>query len=243
MANSFLNQVDTRTKLILTLVGAITTIVFSQLGAQVTLFAFSFAVALMVKNYTLIAILYAFMALMMALSMLCAWIISFWVPSITDVAAQNLLIPFLRGLTMMNFMVGLALTSKIENIMTALSQFKLPFMLALPATVMIRFIPTFANDIAQVWETLKIRGWDMGAKMLICHPLLSARLIFVPIIFRALKSSEALGVAAELKALDRGFSTKEKSADTVLKKADGMLFLALLAAFALALVFEMKLLA
>ena len=66
---------------------------------------------------------------------------------------------------------------------------------------MLRFIPTFANDIRQVWETLKIKGWPLGPAMLTLQPLLSARLILAPILFRALKSSETLGVASELKGL------------------------------------------
>lgn len=37
--------------------------------------------------------------------------------------------------------------------------------------------------------------------MLTLHPILSARLILAPILFRALKSSETLGVAAELKGM------------------------------------------
>ena len=113
---------------------------------------------------------------------------------------------------MMNLVVGLAMSTRIENIMVALSQLKLPFMLTLPSTVMIRFIPTFAHDVVQVWETLKIRGWHLGFGMLCRHPLLSARLIFTPILFRALKSSEALGVAAELKGLDKGLGKQASNA-------------------------------
>ena len=47
------------------------------------------------------------------------------------------------------------------------------------------------------------------------HPVLSARLILAPILFRALKSSETLGVAAELK----GMGSRER---TVLADAKTM---------------------
>ena len=79
--------------------------------------------------------------------------------------------------------------------------------LFLPTAVMLRFIPTFTNDIRQIWETLRIRGWAMGPEMLTLHPLLSARLLLVPILFRALKSSETLGIASELKGLGTGERT------------------------------------
>ena len=112
-----------------------------------------------------------------------------------------LLIPFLRGLSMMNVVMVLALTTRVEDLLLTLERMKLPFVIFLPTAVMLRFIPTFANDIKQVWETLRIKGWPLGPAMLTLHPILSARLILAPILFRALKSSETLGVAAELKGM------------------------------------------
>lgn len=212
MNTSILTQIDARTKLLLTLLGAITTVAFSSLAAQLVLFAMSLVMALMIKRISLILILYLLMALMMGLAIGCTLVITFFIPALGEMTVQNLLIPFLRGLTMMNLVMGLALSTKIENIMAALSQLRLPFVITLPSTVMIRFIPTFAHDVSQVWETLKIRGWQLNFKMLCFHPLLCARLIFTPILFRALKSSEALGVAAELKGLDRGLGQHEANA-------------------------------
>ena len=224
MHETLLAQVDARSKLLLTLFGAICTIVFSSLGAQFSLFVFSFAVALLIKRPTLLVVLYALMAAMMGV--------------------ENLVIPFLRGLTMMNLVVGLAMSTRIENIMVALSQLKLPFMLTLPSTVMIRFIPTFAHDVVQVWETLKIRGWQLGFGMLCRHPLLSARLIFTPILFRALKSSEALGVAAELKGLDKGLGKQASNAFSdkqAFSRLDFWLFVFATFGLATALFFELML--
>ena len=208
MNHSVLTKIDARSKLLLTLLGAISTIAYSSLAAQLTLFSVSLLMALLFKRPTLVFILYLLMALMMGLAIGCTALITLFIPALGEMTVQNLLIPFLRGLTMMNLVMGLALSTKIENIMAALAQLRLPFVITLPSTVMIRFIPTFAHDVAQVWETLKIRGWQLNFTMLSTHPLLCARLIFTPILFRALKSSEALGVAAELKGLDRGFGNQ-----------------------------------
>ena len=223
MNHSLLTKIDARTKLLLTLLGAISTIAYSSLAAQLTLFALSFLMALLIKRPTLVFVLYLLMALMMGLAIGCTAVITFFIPALGEMTVQNLLIPFLRGLTMMNIVMGLALSTKIENIMAALSQLHLPFVITLPSTVMIRFIPTFAHDVSQVWETLKIRGWQLNFTMLCTHPLLCARLIFTPILFRALKSSEALGVAAELKGLDRGLgncATRAFSSEEKLTKRD-----------------------
>ncbi|MEA1868535.1 MAG: hypothetical protein U9N19_10635 [Thermodesulfobacteriota bacterium] len=45
---------------------------------------------------------------------------------------------------------------------TALKSLRLPLFLYLPAVVMIRFIPSFINDIKQVTEVLKIRGYKIN---------------------------------------------------------------------------------
>lgn len=197
-----LNRCDARTKLLMTAIGAVATISFSGLSAQLTLFAASLAYAATIRRPVLLTVLYCAMTLMMIISALCAMAIYSVLP-VGELDVRKLVIPFLRGCTMMNLVVGLAMSTRIEHVMTALSQLRLPFYLSLPCTVMIRFIPTFTSDVSQVWETLKIRGWNMGAKMLFMHPILSTRLVFTPILFRALKSSEILGVAAELKGVDR----------------------------------------
>ena len=122
-------------------------------------------------------------------------------PGLSGLSVKALGIPFLRGASMMNVVMVLAMTTRVEDLLSTLERLRLPFAIFLPAAVMLRFIPTFANDIRQVWETLRIRGWPMGPKMLTLHPFLSVRLLLVPILFRALKSSESLGIASELKGL------------------------------------------
>ena len=116
MNHSVLTKIDARTKLLLTLLGAISTIAYSSLAAQLTLFALSFLMALLIKRPTLVFVLYLLMALMMGLAIGCTAVITFFIPALGEMTVQNLLIPFLRGLTMMNLVMGLALSTKIENI-------------------------------------------------------------------------------------------------------------------------------
>lgn len=215
MQKNFLELIDAKNKLILILIGAIATVAFSDLYAQLTLFVATFSLALTLRKPALLLVLYGFMACMMGIAVVCTLVLSHFIAALADFAVPKLVIPFLRGLTMMNLVVGLAMTTKIEHIMQALTALRLPFLLTLPSTVMIRFIPTFANDVIQVWETLKIRGWQMNFKMICSHPLLCARLVFTPVLFRALKSSESLGVAAELKGLDRGFHSSRQPQSSI----------------------------
>ena len=98
----------------------------------------------------------------------------------------------------------LAFSCRVQSLLTALKSLHLPFCLYLPAAVMIRFIPTFLHDAKQVSETLRIRGWRMTPWNAFRHPVLLIRLVFTPLLFRSLKTSEELGIAAELKGLGYG---------------------------------------
>ena len=199
--SSPLRQLDARTKLIVTAAAAILTVASSGMVAQLVIFAVTLMYALLLKRPGLVAVLYGLMAVMMAIAALCALGFQVWFPGLGGLSAKSLFIPFLRGLSMMNVVMALALTTRVEDLLLTLERMRLPFCIFLPTAVMLRFIPTFANDIKQVWETLRIKGWPLGPAMITLHPILSARLILAPILFRALKSSETLGVAAELKGM------------------------------------------
>lgn len=198
---NLMRRTDARTKLAVTLATALLTVVCSGLVSQIILFAATLVYALLIERPKLLAALYLLMAVMMSVTAGCGLAIEHWFPGFGGLSIKSLVIPFLRGLSMMNAVMVLALTTRVEDLLATLERMHLPFCLFLPTAVMLRFIPTFADDIRQVWETLKIKGWPLGPAMLTLQPLLSARLILAPILFRALKSSETLGVASELKGL------------------------------------------
>ena len=198
---NMMRRLDARTKLAVTLTTAILAVACSGVVAQGVLFAATLFYVLLLKRPGLLAVLYGAMAVMMAIAAGCASVIEVFAPGLGGLSVKSLVIPFLRGLSMMNVVMVLAMTTRVEDLLTTLERMRLPFCLFLPAAVMLRFIPTFTNDIRQVWETLKIRGWPMGVGMLTRHPILSSRLLLAPILFRALKSAETLGTASELKGL------------------------------------------
>ena len=124
-----------------------------------------------------------------------------FIMAICGLDMKSLSIPFLRGLTMMNVILPLAFSTRIQSVLGALQSMRLPFCIYLPAAVMLRFIPTFANDIRQVWESVRIRGWKLGPVACVIHPFFAMRLLLSPILFRTLKTSDELGIAAEMKGL------------------------------------------
>lgn len=210
-AQSPLAALDARTKLALAAAAALAVLAASSLAAQAVLFAATLGYALLLRRPLLLALLYAALAAMMALAVLCGLAVSAFAPELSGLSAKALVIPFLRGASAMNAVLALALTTKVESLLGALERLRLPFILFLPAAVMVRFIPTFLGDFRQAWEALRIRGWPMGPAMMAAHPVLSARLLFAPILFRALLSAESLGVAAELKGLRPGRRTLERA--------------------------------
>ncbi|MGN0908065.1 MAG: energy-coupling factor transporter transmembrane component T, partial [Succinivibrio sp.] len=169
------------------------------------LFGCSLAYLLMARHWKAAVVAYAFMAAMACLAAAWVALLALMIPEMMRKAsAWSFAIPFLRGLTMMNVLLPLAFTTRIQSVLWALEGLHLPFAVYLPCTVMVRFIPSFASDVRQVWEALKIRGWNTGIWHCLMHPVETTRLLFVPLLFLTLKTSDDLGIAAEFKGLRPG---------------------------------------
>ena len=70
----------------------------------------------------------------------------------------------------MNAVLPLALTIRMQTLLTSLQSFRLPFMLYLPAAVMIRFISSFISDVKQIGQSIKIRGFKLSIKNILLPP-------------------------------------------------------------------------
>jgi len=220
---SFLYFVDVRTKLLVTLCLSVLVVYCSQIQSLGVLVLFSTVSVLSVRRYKLLSIIYGFLALMWVIALGWVYLMSLVIPDHAPTTFETLLIPFMRSTVSINMMLALAFSSRVHNVLTSLKSFHLPIWIFMPAAVMIRFIPTFLEDIKQINETIKIRGHALTPWFIICNPLLSTRLIVAPSVFRALRSAGDLGVAAELK----GINGKTKSTNyklTTFSKYDGAVF-------------------
>ncbi len=194
-------EIDVRARMAVSFLASIVTIIISSIEGQIILFVTSFLYALSIRRYKAVFIAYVFMAIMIVIASLFTYGFSLLLPSM-PFSINGVLVPFLRGIVMLNVVLPLALTCRIQALLTALKSLRLPFCIYIPGAVMIRFIPTFMNDIKQVSETLKIRGYNLSFGEMCRHPLMMLRLMFTPLLFRSLRTSEELGMAAELKGLD-----------------------------------------
>lgn len=194
-------ELDVRSRMFVTLLASMVAIAVSSFAGQAVLFFASFFYVLSIRRYRALFLAYVFLVFMMLLAAFFTWALSRALASM-PFSLQELAVPFLRGAVMLNVVLPIALTCRIQALLTALKGLHLPFCVYLPGAVMIRFIPTFMEDIKQVSETLKIRGYDLSIGEMFRRPLRMLRLLFTPLLFRSLRSSEELGIAAELKGLD-----------------------------------------
>ncbi len=192
---------DVRTKLFICLTASAIVIFFKGEVALGFFTLVTFFYALATRRWRLLGICYAAATLMWLLAICFVVILHKIFPEFPLSSFANILIPFLRSLVMLNTILVLALTSRVQTLLSALKGLRLPMWLYIPAVVVIRFIPDFIRDIQQINETMRIRGYNLTPLFLIRHPRLTVRLLIAPMLFRALRSADELAIAAELKGI------------------------------------------
>ena len=200
---SYLHQFDVRSKLFVSISCALTALFLSSLYSLCFLACCTLIYALLMNRVKVLMVSYLFMFLMMFISLSCVKGLILLYPSLDaqSMSSDKVVIPILRGIAAMNAVIPLALTIKIHKLLTALQSFHLPFVIYLPCAIMVRFIPAFINDIKQVFESLKIKGFKLSIKNIVLHPRLFLRLTFVPLVFLTLRTSDDLAIASELKGI------------------------------------------
>lgn len=217
--DSILHSFDVRSKMLFAVCASLTALFLTQPLPLLTLFAMTLLYALHMRRLKVLCTAYLFFVGVMLLSMGCVSLLVHFFPKFKDSAdIGSLLLPFLRGSAVMNVVMPMALTIRVQTMLTALQNLHLPFVIYLPGAVMIRFVPSFIQDVKQVYEAMKIRGFEPGVRSVLRHPRLFIRLAFTPLVFMSLRTSEDLGVAAELKGI--GCGSLRPFRKTQLKKRD-----------------------
>jgi len=233
--SGFAAMADARAKIVVSLLASVMTVFLIAPEAQMVLFAFSAIYALSIRRPWLLLACYGIVAGMLLLALGCAALIRLFAPAMPAYSFGTMLVPFLRLAVMVNVILPLAFSTRLQSLLGALKSFRLPFFLYIPLAVMVRFIPTFVADIKQIAEALRIRGYRLSWKQFFLHPILTLRFISVPLLFRSLKASEDLGIAAELKGLGAGRALRPYKAP-VWQQRDSLLVGAALAVGLLAVV-------
>ncbi|MCG5529888.1 energy-coupling factor transporter transmembrane protein EcfT [Halorhodospira halochloris] len=203
---TFLHLLDVRTKMLISVLAAVVVIILSEIWLLASLATLTLGYVLISKRYAPVAIAYCLFAILWLLAFGFMHGMSLALPRFGYPDMQSLIAPFLRSLVLLNTLLAMALSSRIQGVMSSLKALRLPYWLYIPAAAMVRFIPAFIEDIRQIVESLEIKGYRRSPFFLLRHPLIGLRLLFIPLLFRALRTSDELGMAAELKGI--GYSRK-----------------------------------
>lgn len=200
------------------------TLIFMQNPLGLSLLgALSMLCLLSMKRYRIILVLYGIMLTGWLFSLGFSKLIGGVVPAMGAQDSLQTLIPFLRMWPLLNMALSVALSMETGNAMKSLKSMRLPRIIYLPVMVTLRFIPGFINDIKQLRDCLLLRGIALSPWLLVRHPQKSLRLLFVPMVIRALKLADELAIAAELKRVGYG-AGPQKSTKTLLRRHDYTFF-------------------
>ena len=198
---SWVHRLDVRTKLGMAVLASLTVLVLNQPAALGLAAAASGLYALSLKRWKVLVAVYTMIAFIgVAAIAMMAGIHAIW-PQTTALDPVILAIPFLRTMVVLNVSLTLALSSSVQSLMVTLKTLRLPFSIYVPLSIMIRFVPTFVEDVRQITECLRTRGHQLTPAAVIARPKLTVRLMLMPMLFRSLRSADELGIAAELKGL------------------------------------------
>lgn len=201
MGTGLVYNLDPRTKMGVSLLCSVAVVILTRPEPLALLLAAALAYALTLRRPKALLICYGFILAMWIVAYGFMQVMQLFFPGMGSTELAKLGVPFLRTAVMVNVILVMALSTPIQTVLTTLKTLRLHRTITIPAAVMIRFVPTFMSDIRQVVETLKTRGYAMTPLFVLAHPVLTSRLVFVPLIFRALRASDELGIAAELKGL------------------------------------------
>jgi energy-coupling factor transport system permease protein len=200
-AKGLVYRLDVRTKVGISLLVSLA-VTFLKAPAALGLLALASGLyALSLRRWRLLIVVYVLVLLMWGSAVgMMAGLHAVWdkAPALN---LEKLAPPFLRIVIMVNVILGLALSIRLQGLLSTLKTLRLPVWIYVPLAVMVRFLPTIIDDIRQVYECILTRGYRLHPLNLVTAPRLALRLMLIPLIFRALRSADELGIAAELKGI------------------------------------------
>lgn len=207
---------DVRTRLLISLAVSAAGLYLNRTGPLAVLGAATFLYVLHTRRYKLIALSYALVATMSLLSIgiifLCYQGLEAGLNAMGSPHARmatmmrasliaNVHIPFLRLIPSLNALLAVALDFDVQSFIAAMKQVRMPRILFLPLTVFCRFIPEFIQNTRQLRDAIQMRGFRITPLFMMLRPVASLRLTLVPLSIRALRMSDNLAMAAEMKRI------------------------------------------
>ena len=133
---------------------------------------------------------------------------------------------FIRLLLPIIFFADLIMeTSRLNELMAALYYFKLPRSFIITLVISIRFFPTLKQELKSIYDGMKLRGYRLSIKNMICRPQVLMSALLTPIIMRSSIIADEIGIAAVTRGID---CPKKRSSyiDLSITKKDWIVFFA-----------------
>lgn len=94
-------------------------------------------------------------------------------------------------------------TTKVSEFIAAMRALKIPQIVVLPMTVMLRFIPTVFHELKAIVDAMRLRGVAGNGWSMMTHPLRTAEFIVVPLLATTTRISDDLTASGMLRGLAR----------------------------------------
>lgn len=94
-------------------------------------------------------------------------------------------------------------TTKVSEFVAAMRALKVPQVIVIPLTVMLRFIPTVFHELKAIVDAMRLRGVAGSGWSMVMHPLRTAEFIVVPLLATTTRISDDLAASGMLRGLAR----------------------------------------
>ena len=90
-------------------------------------------------------------------------------------------------------------TTKVSELMYSL---KIPRSITITFAMVLRFFPTFSEEIHNIYDAMKLRGIALSLRNVLTRPLLILEAIAIPIVMRSASIAEELSASAVTRGID-----------------------------------------
>lgn len=219
-ARPFVETLDMRTKIFVSVAATICSIVTDDWRVLAGINFLTLVYVLSLRRFKPVIAMYCAVTVMLAVAYCFipafAWTLKFVAPILPDAlgdgffklgellgkqAFESILPPFMRISVSLNVFLALGLTFDNQEFVNVMRKLHLPRIVFIPLTVCCRFIPSFVDDIRQLYESLKIRRRKINLFRLAFSPLTLLRFIVIPVCVRTLTVADNLVLMCEVRRI------------------------------------------
>ena len=93
-------------------------------------------------------------------------------------------------------------TTKVSELIAAMYSLRFPRSITITFAMVLRFFPTFSEEIHRIYDAMKLRGIALSWKNVFTRPLLLLEAMVVPIVMRSASIADELSASAVTRGID-----------------------------------------